>query len=819
MGYFKWYYTEGFRFYLKRWICSIKFLNHFFSLPLLLDTLFSPWKRLEAGSSGPGFDLQLYMENITFNLISRGIGAVVRIFLFWTGALSIFLLIIGGLVGIPVWLMFPIFGIQIYSKYINGMDKYLGRMKSDASEGKIALNEIIFNKEVGIFMANHLGLDYTELLKNTNITENPFEKKSYNKFSELVNELAGSKVWSDNFLNSKTISTQDIVLASSWWEKEKERGLKVEGDGFGRPGIGLDLLFGYTPNLSQCSIDLSIPHSFSHRLIGRDEVVDRMERVLTGGKSIVLVGFPGVGKKTTVIEFAERAITGKMGPEMVFRRVMEFDYNFLLAESVDLNRKKAKLSQIFSEAVSAGNVILMIRDLQRLINPEVEGYDFTDVFEEFMEKKQLKIIAISTPVDFERFIAPNIRIRKFFERVDLEPTSKELAFEIMVEAAINWEKQEKFLITIPALRKILDGSDKYITETPFPEKALELMDAIISYKKQRGGFEVTVEDANIVLAEKTGLSFSALTEVDKQRLSNLESLIHERLVNQDVAVNLIAKSLRGRTIGVSKENKPIGAFMFLGPTGVGKTETAKVLAKVYYGSEDAIIRFDMAEYAGREGLERLIGSVSRNRPGVMTTAIKNKPASLLLLDEFEKATPDIFNLFLTLLDEGYITDAFGNRISARHLFVIATSNAGAEFIRGLVSEGTMGEELQKRVVNYVLEKGLFSPEFFNRFDGVVVYEPLKTGHLIEIAKHQLEDMQSSLKKRGIELQVSDDLVKKLAQDGYDPAYGARPMRRIIDLVLGDLVSKAILDGSVKSGNNIIINPGVRPQEYFLEKIS
>ncbi|KKQ25201.1 MAG: hypothetical protein US39_C0010G0029 [Microgenomates group bacterium GW2011_GWC1_37_12b] len=225
----------------------------------------------------------------------------------------------------------------------------------------------------------------------------------------------------------------------------------------------------------------------------------------------------------------------------------------------------------------------------------------------------------------------------------------------------------------------------------------------------------------------------------------------------------------------------------------------------------------MAEYAGKEGFERLIGSQGRNTPGALTTAIKNKPASLLLLDEFEKASRDIFNLFLTVLDEGYITDAFGKRVGAGNLFIIGTSNAAAEYIRKLVGSGIRGEELQKSVVNFVLENAIFTPELLNRFDGVIVYEPLEGPELKKVAKLILDKYAKNLKNKGIILNVTDSLIEKLATDGYDPAFGARPMRRIVDLVISDLIGKEMISGNVADGDSIDIIPGSGKEEYKVVK--
>ncbi len=765
-----------------------------------------------------GFNFQKKFEAFTFNLVSRGVGAMVRFILFWTGLILIIFGFVGGAIGIVFWVIMPFFGLSVYSKYKRQVKNYVSELLFKIKSEKLEPLTVIFDSTAGLFVLSRININSAELLQNANMKKITFAKESFESFEEVITYLIKNNVWKDEFFNKKEITAEDLILAASWWDRKQSEETSFDEPYFGRPGIALELTFGYTPVLNQYSVDLSLPQSFSHRLIGRGQIVSRMERVLTAGSSVLLMGQPGVGKKTVVLEFARRAASGELGREMAYKRVLEFDYNALLSNATDVNKKKTELAEILAEASSAGNIILMFRDIQRLINPEVEGYDFTDVIEGHLEKRALKIIAVSTNTEYERFIAGNLRIRKYLEKVEVTPPTKDEAMQILIDAAKRWELLTGLLITVSSLRHILDESDRYITEVPFPEKALELLDAVISLKEQQGGGILVIDDVNIVLAEKTGISFARLTGEEKKRLEKIEDIIHERLIDQDIAISLIGKTLRAKTVGVVKEDRPLGSFLFLGPTGVGKTETAKVLAKVYYGASENILRFDMAEYSGREGLERLIGSVSKNLPGALTTAIKNKPASLLLLDEIEKATKEIYNLFLSLLDEGIITDAFGKKIVCRHLFVIGTSNAGAEFVRQLVNRGISGEELQKSVVNHVLEKEIFSPEFLNRFDGVVVYEPLKPDDLVKIAHLMLLELAENLKKKNITLTLTDDTAQKLAKDGYDPAFGARPMKRILNIVLGDLIGRAILKGEINEGDKIKLLPGEGKEEFRLEKV-
>jgi ATP-dependent Clp protease ATP-binding subunit ClpC len=820
MEFLAWHYSEGLNLYLKRWYLLMAWIVHYFSLPLLLPTLFYPWKRLVDDEKTPGFNLEVAFRRLTFNLISRCIGAVVRLFLLIFGLLAFFPTFLVGLIGLLFWIILPFIGIPYFltsDRHHHRMFLHLvTRFKGDINHAV----KILFDTPPGRFILSRTGLDEKTLVTEANLTNLDLSDFLPVSLEGVIQKFIDSSVWNEEELQKSGAGFSDLVLTARWWDTVFGSGSDADDDSLklSRPGLGLELLFGYTPQLNQLTEDLSTRREYSHRLIAREALVNRMERELTGGNSVILVGPPGVGKKTVVLEFAKRAMEGELGSKMIYKRVLELDYNFLLSESLDINQKKAKFSAVLSEAEGAGNVILVISDLHRLTHPDVEGIDFTDILENHLENKKLKIIAVSSQVDYERFLFPNNRLLKYFQPVEVLPTTKDEAMLIIFEAASDSEKSKRITFTIQALRTILDGGDKYITDTPFPEKALELLDHVINYLEKNNKIKAGPDDVNAVLSEQTGISLSHLTEREKQLLGNLEEILHQNLVGQDAAVNLIAKSLRSRTVGVKNESRPVGSFLFLGPTGVGKTQAAKTLAQVYYGSEKYILRFDMAEYAGPEGLQRLIGSVANNQPGALTTAIKNKPASLLLLDEIEKAPPEVNNIFLSLLDEGRITDAFGKKISARHLFVIATSNAGAEKIRELVAGGVSPGDLQREISEYIQKNNLFSPEFINRFDGMVVFEPLTETELVDIAGIMLGDLVKNLDRKNIHLRVTDDLCKAVAHLGFAPEFGARPMRRVVDLILGDVLGKAILKGEVKGGDHIELVPGTGREDFQIKKV-
>jgi len=816
MDFIKWHFTYSLNYYFKSSKNSIQNIIDFFSPTILLTTLFSPWKRLVLSKRTAFLDLRGKLEVFSFNLISRLIGALIRCVILVLGISVIFISFFGSIFGFLIWVLFPFFSFTLYKRYLRKPNIYIQKLTSEFRKSPDPFSSL-FKSEAGNFWLNHLGLNFESLEKNFEKTSFKIEEDA-KSMKQIVEGIIKKNLIKETFLNKNGLSKKDMLLAASWWdEKLEEESAKEEGFFKGYP-LALELSFGYTPTLDHYATELIPPSSFSHHLIGRKKVIEKIQEVFSIGKDVILVGHPGVGKKTVLLELAKRSREKKLIKELCFKRLFELDYNFLLSESYDLNYKKKLLATIFEEAESAGNVILVLKDIQRLTNPQFEGYDFTDIFEKYLEKKNFKLIAISTLSDYERFISPSIRLKKYLEKVEVEPPDKEEALEILIQAAKNWERKTSLIITIPALRKIIEGSDEFITEIPFPEKALELLDYMVSLGQKNNLKILGLNEAKLILSEKTGISFLSLSKSEEGRLKKLEEIIHQRLINQDDAVNLIAKILRAKTTQVVSEKKPIGSFLFLGPTGVGKTETAKVLARVYFGSEKSIIRFDMAEYSGEEGLERLIGSISKNLPGELTSQIKNKPFSLLLLDEIEKAPRQIYNLFLTLLDEGYIKDAFGKKIIGRNLFIIGTSNAGASFVKELVEKGIRGEGLQEKVIDFCIKNQIFSPEFLNRFDGVVVFQPLKTDDVIKIAQLMLSDLQENLYKKNIYFTPTLSLAKKIASESFSPSFGARPMKRLINLELGDLIAKSILSGKIAEGDKIEILPGSAKGEFIIKKL-
>lgn len=819
MKFIIWQYTVGWKWYWERVWFNLKRLFHFFSFRILLKTIFSPWKRLTADDEVVGFDIAKFFENLSFNLISSFIGAIVRLFLIFFCLIAVVAYLIISIPVFIIWLVIPFLGWGYYERDQKRSLRELKNLEQRIRDNPDMAGKLLFESEMGKFIKTRLEKKADEVLMSVKLTPEDLADFDGGSLEKIMGWfLAKSKI--TNELQKLEIAEDDLILAAQWWDRRQVLWQLNEQKrwNLGRPGIGWNLIFGYTPNLDKYSENLSLKQDFADHLIGREKVVRRMEEVMNSGKNILLIGSPGVGKMTVVYAFAEMAITGKLGSKLAYKKLLLLDYQAAMAGNSDRDAKRKVLAGLLREAERAGNIVLVAKNIFKITNADFEGNDYSEVIDSALGRGRVNMIAVSSKVDYERFLATDQRILKNFEVIEITPSTKEEAMTILLQAVEETESKNKIRFSVQAIRQILEGSDRYITETPFPEKVLELMDQVAAATSQ-GEDGIGVDKVNRVLSEKTGIAVGRLTENEKEKLGKLEEIISQELIGQEIAVELISKSLRSRVAAVKDENKPIGSFLFLGPTGVGKTQTAKVLADVYYGSRSEILRFDMAEYKGSEGLERLIGSsVFKNQPGALTTQIKNKPASLLLLDEIEKASPEIYNLFLTILDEGYLNDAAGNKIVCRHLFVVATSNAGANFIREQINKGLKGEELQKSVIDFVQKQGIFSPEFLNRFDGVAVFEPVEGENLVKIAKLMLKDLQTNLLNKNINLELTPEVAEKVARDGFNIEFGARPMKRLIDLVVGDLLGRAILENQIVAGDKIKLLPGEGKDEYRWEKV-
>ncbi len=479
----------------------------------------------------------------------------------------------------------------------------------------------------------------------------------------------------------------------------------------------------------------------------------------------------------------------------------------LLAQIDNDEQAESVLSEIFEEAISAGNIILVINDFHNFVggNNGPGTVNITGIISSFLRFPQFQIIAVSSYAGLHKYIEKNPSIVSFFEKAEIEEVSQEQAYLILQNSVPVFEKTHNVFITQLALKNIIKYSEQYFANNPFPKKAIDLLDEAVAFVSNKSG-------SKLVLAEHISEIVSQIIESpvgeaklkEKQVLLNFEDLIHKRIINQEQAVKEISSAMRRARAEIVKRKKPIGTFLFLGSTGVGKTETAKALAEIYFKTENRIIRLDMSEFQEIRDISRLIGS--HNQEGILTTKIKEDPFSLVLLDEIEKAHPNVLNLFLQILDEGYVNDGLGRRQSFLNSIIIATSNAGANIIYKDIQENKELNTTKQDLFSMFFEKGIFRPEFINRFDGVVIFKPLSKENLLDISGLMLKKVVKGMKEKEIEFIITQELKQKIVDLSYSPEFGAREMKRVIQNKIENVLANAVLADKIKSGDKIEIDP-------------
>ncbi len=587
-----------------------------------------------------------------------------------------------------------------------------------------------------------------------------------------------------------------------------------------RPPVGKNWIYGFTPTLSRFAKETSeqaLLHR-THRIIGRQEEIERIEQTLaaSGRNNILLVGDAGVGKETIIHGVTDRIAHGLTLPVLNFKRVFDLNISLFLSNFESKERMQTAFTRLLNEAEYAGNIILVLHNLHTIAGTTSEGLGKIDTQElliPFLASDRLQVIATTTIAEFHARLE-NSSLLTLFTRIDVTEPSLEVTRAIVEDATTRFEKKFGTLFTYRALEMIVQDADRYIQSVPFPEKAIDLMNESVIVATSHHKKIVTEKDVHAIISQQYKIPVTLGGEQERSMLLTLEDAMHEKIINQHEAVSTIANTMRRVRIGLAKRNKPLGSFLFLGPTGVGKTQTAKVLAETYYGSMSRMIRFDMSEFQSVSSIDHFLGSLQLKEPGQFVTAVRDQPFSLVLLDEIEKAYHTLLNLFLQVLDEGHLTDAFGRKVSVEQCIIIATSNAGAEAIREMVQKKLDPAEEKQKLLDLVLTQGVFPPELLNRFDAVVTFHPLAHAQLVEVALLQLLELQKRLKSQGYLFEPSHELAAAITHIGYDPQFGARPLARAIQNTVETAISKGILSGTIQKGNSFAI-----PAEYVLNETS
>lgn len=571
-----------------------------------------------------------------------------------------------------------------------------------------------------------------------------------------------------------------------------------------------------TPLLDRCSRDLTM-YARAGALpvaVGREREVSELFRVLSAGEQgALLVGEEGAGKSSVVGHIADAMASEEVPRILADKRLVELSVPALVAGGGTLGGMEETLLKMTREIRKAGNVILVIENVHTLVGTRSAGgaaFDIAGIIAELLEHKQLFVIATTTPQEARTFIETS-PLGRLLSRVDIGETDREQTIRVLESKAPSIEGRLKIYFSYPALEKIVDLSLRYLIEGHMPDKAIHLMEESgEAVREERKEWSVVhPEDVAAVVSEKTHVPLTTISEHEGSLLLALEARLHERIIDQEEAVTLVANAIRRGRTELRDRKRPIASFLFLGPTGVGKTEVARAVAEVYYGDERAMVRLDMSEYQGADALDKLLGSVAAGAFGYLTEAVRKQPFSLVVLDEFEKASGDVLNLFLQVLEDGRLTDAHGRTVNFTNTIIIGTSNAGAEIILSMLRAGDAIEKIKIELIQNELPKR-FRPELLNRFDGVVVFKPLSVTDVQAIARLMLSRIERDLNEKGIGLKVEDVAVMDLAREGFDPAYGARPLRRLIQERVEDPIAQFLLSGQLARRDVVILEYGGSP---------
>jgi ATP-dependent Clp protease ATP-binding subunit ClpC len=600
-----------------------------------------------------------------------------------------------------------------------------------------------------------------------------------------------------------------------------------------------------TPHLVEFSRDLTEDASNDKLdpLIGREAEIERVVQILCRRtkNNPVLIGEPGVGKTAIVEGLAQRIIRGEVPSFLENKRILSLDLSLIVAGTKYRGQFEERLKQIMRELIENPQYIVFIDELHTLVGAgSAEGsLDAANILKPALSRGEIQCIGATTPAEFRKSIEKDRSLERRFQAVKVPPPSEKEAVEILEGVRERYESFHQVRYTDEALEAAVYQSHRYIPDRYLPDKAIDVIDEAgsrvkLRVRREQGNLsdwsqindwtqesdplstpdsnedalvsgQVTRDDVEEVIARWTGIPVTSLKEAETQKLLRIELELHERVVSQRPAISALARAIRRSRAGLKNPLRPVGSFLFLGPTGVGKTEVARSLAQVLFGSERSMIRFDMSEFMEKHSVSKLIGSppgyVGHEEGGQLTERIKRAPYSVLLFDEIEKAHPDIFNVLLQVFEDGVLTDALGNAIDFKNAIIIMTSNIGARFIQ---KKGTMGfqgtsdatrEKMEEMVMSSVRQT--FNPEFINRLDEIIIFDELLDQELLDVIQLQIEQINRTMIRHGFEVKLTDEAKRWIVRKTCaDRSYGARPLRRALQKYVEDPLSEALIQGQL-----------------------
>lgn len=671
----------------------------------------------------------------------------------------------------------------------------------------------------GLMILRRCGIPDDALLKYlksrttvVNYAERESELHDVFTLRDLANALVANDPDFYQFLFALGIRDRELAGGAEWVERDIKK-KKQKARFWGRvalgqaPSFGADFAYGAAYTLSRYSRDLSreaISGGSNFRFVYGNEQIAQLENVLSRQKeaNAILVGEEGAGKMDVILDFARDIMNGHTHPSLQHKRVMALDTNLFISSMKTKQELETGIIKLMNDAVSSGNIILVIQDFPGFIHSGFAlDVEVPSLIDPYLTSSELQVIATADNARFHQFIEPNHGIMQRFEKVMLTEPNDDALVRILEEVAESSERRNRIFYTYPAIVEIVKSAENYFSDAVMPDKAIDILIELTGAMTGKGNYFVQKSDVLDFIHLKTNIPVGNISEDERDRLTHLEELMRGQVIGQENALVAIANAMRRSRAGVRNINRPIGTFLFLGPTGVGKTETAKALATVFFGNENAMGRIDMSEFQGEDGLNRMIGSMD-GTPGILPVMLREQPYGVILLDEFEKTNPKTLDLFLQILDEGIFHDAQGKKSNARNTIFIATSNAGSKNIRDAIHEGKDLEVVKKEIIDDIIAAGKLKPELFNRFDGIILFHPLTLPEYKQVAELMLKKLQKRLREKSINLVINDVLIEAMLAHGVDPDFGARPMQRAVQEVVEQKVAEKIISGKLLQGSSL-----------------